>query len=131
MKIELRLTEIVAFLRDCYNVNIELKYVEKNKIKVKYLISADITIKDIDNDIVTIIYEVNGVASLLAKGVNLFFGKKIDEMPIEWNSKTNEVIINLKEIEELKALLKFFQTTDILLLKDSILVQLNTRSTTE
>lgn len=131
MKFEVQLTEVVAFLKSCYNVNVGLKNVEEGKIEVKYLVTADLTIKDLKDDIVTIIYEVNGVVDLLVKGANFFLGKKIDEMPFEWNPKTSEVIVNLNEIEPLANLLKYFQITDIPFVNDNIVVLLNTRLTND
>ena len=129
MKIEVQLAEVVAFLKNCYNVNIGLKNTEEGKIEVKYLITSDLTIKDLKDDVLTIIYKVNGLVDLLAMGTNLFLGKKFEGMPFEWNPKTNEIIVSLREIEELKHLLKYFHTTDIRFLEDSIVVLLKTRST--
>ncbi len=127
MKIEIQLTEVEAFLKNCYNVNVKLKSVEKGKIEVKYLVTADLTIKDLVDDIVTIIYDVNGVVDLLAKGANLFLGKKIEELPFEWNPKTSEVIVNLKEIKAFENFLKYFHVTDIHFVDGNIVVLLNTR----
>lgn len=129
MKFEVQLTEVVSFLKNCYNVNVGLKNVEKGKIEVKYFISADLTIKDVTNDVVTLNYKVNGFVDLLAKGLNLFLGKKLDKMPFKWNPKTSEVIVNLKEIDALKYYLKYFHTTDILFVEDNIVVLLNARLT--
>lgn len=127
MKIEVKLNEVEAFLKNCYNVNVILKNVEKGKIEVKYLVTADLSIKNLDDDIVTIIYKVNGIVDLLAKGANLFLGKKFDEMPFEWDPKTSEVIVNLKEIKAFENFLKYFHVTDIHFVDDNIVVQLNTR----
>lgn len=131
MKIELPLTEVEAFIKSCYNVNVGLKNIEEGKIEVKYLVTADLTIKHLKDDIVTIIYEVNGIVDLLAKGANLFLGKKFDEMPFEWNPKTSEVIVNLREIEEFNHLLNYFHVKNIRFIEDNIEVLLFTRSTIE
>jgi hypothetical protein len=131
MKIEVPLTEIVSFLKNCYNINVGLENIEEGKLKVNYLVSADLTIKKLDDDIITIFYDVCGIVDFLSKGVNLFLGKKFDDMPFEWNPKTSEIIVNLREIEDLKHLLKYFITTDIRFQEKSIVVQLSTRSTKE
>jgi hypothetical protein len=121
----------MAFIKNCYNVNIGLKNIEEGKIEVKYLISADLRIKELKDDVVTIIYEVNGVVDLLAMGAKLLLGKKLDKMPFKWNPEANEVIVNLRDIDEFKGLLKFFQTTDIHFHKDSIAVLLSIKPTIE
>jgi hypothetical protein len=131
MKIEVQLTEVMAFLKNFNNANIGLKYIEEGKIEVKYLISADLTIKDLSNDVVTIGYKANGVVDLLAMGVNFFLGRKLDKMPFEWKPKESEVIINLKDIEAFKNFLKYFYVTDILFVEDYIIVLLSTRLTIE
>jgi hypothetical protein len=131
MKIEIRLDEVVAFLKNYYNINLDLKTSEEGKVEVKYLITAYLSVKDLADDVVTISYKVNGVVDLLAKGANLFLGKKIEEMPFEWNPKTSEVIVNLREIDEFKRLLKYFQTTNISFVKDNIVALLTIRSSTD
>jgi hypothetical protein len=131
MKIEVKLTEVEAFIMSCYNVNVGLKNIEEGKIEVKYLATADLTIKHLKDDIVTIVYEVNGIVDLLAKGANFFLSKKFDKMPFEWYPKTSEVIVDLRKVEEFNHLLNYFHVNDIRIVEGNIVVILNTRLTIE
>jgi len=57
-----------------------------------------LTIKEIRKDEVIFQYEVNDFVDLIAKGAHFLLGKKIDDTPIKWNSKTSEVVVDLKKI---------------------------------
>ena len=130
MRLEIPLKEVQEFLNNYYNIDIGLKNIEENKIEANYFVPLVLTIKEVKEDIVVFQYEVNGFVNLLAKGAHFLLGKKPDNVPIEWNSKTKEVTIDLKKIQELRNFLKFVYISELHFVNDNILLVLYARDKT-
>ena len=113
MKIEIPITEVQEFLSNYYNINVALKNIGEDKIEANYLVSLILTIKEVRKDEVTFQYEVNGLVDLLAKGAHCLLGKKMDDSPIEWDSKTSEVVVDLKKVQALSDFLKVYFISEL------------------
>lgn len=125
MKIEIPITEVQEFLSNYYNINVALKNIGEDKIEANYLVSLILTIKEVRKDEVTFQYEVNGLVDLLAKGAHFFLGKKMDDLPIEWDSKTSEVVVDLKKVQALSDFLKVCFISELHFVNENIVLLLN------
>src|ERR1035437_3726372 len=113
MKIEIPITEVQEFLSNSYNIKVGLKNIGEDKIEANYLVSLILTIKEVRKDEIVFHYEVNGLVNLLAKGAHFLLGRKLDDTPIEWDSKTSEVIVDLKKVQALSDFLKVYFISEI------------------
>ena len=125
MKIEIPITEVQEFLSNYYNINVALKNIGEDKIEANYLVSLILTIKEVRKDEVTFQYEVNGLVDLLAKGAHFLLGKKMDDSPIEWDSKTSEVVVDLKKVQALSDFLKVCFISELHFVNENIVLLLN------
>src|ERR1035437_8583442 len=130
MRLEIPLKEVQEFLSNYYNINVGLKNIEENKIKATYFDSIVLIIKEVKDDEVLFYYEVDGLVDLIAKVAHFFLEKKLDNIPIEWDSKTREVTIDLKKIQELSEFLKFVYISELHFVNDNILLILYARDKT-
>lgn len=126
MRIEISLTEVQDFLSNYYNIKVELKNIGEDKIEANYLVSLVLTIKEVRKDEILFQYEVNGLVDLLAKGAHFLLEKKLDDTPIEWDSKTNEVLVDFKKIQALRDFLKVFYISKLSFVNQDIVLILNT-----
>jgi hypothetical protein len=62
---------------------------------------------------------------LLAKGAHFLLRKKIDDTPIEWDSKKSEVVIDLKKVQSLSDFLKVYFISELHFVKENIVLILN------
>jgi len=131
MKLEIPITEIHDFLSKSYNIKVGLKNIGKDKIEANYLVSLILTIKEVRKYEVIFQYEVNGFVDLLAKGAHFLLEKKMDDTPIDWNSKTSEVVVDLKKIQALSELLNVYFISELHFVKNDIVLTLNTISNIE
>lgn len=131
MKIEIPITEVHDFLSKSYNIKVGLKNIGEDKIEANYFVSLILTIKKIRKYEVIFQYEVNGFVDLLAKGAHFLLEKKIDDTPIEWNSKTSEVVIDLKKIQAFSELLNVYFISELHFVNNDIVLTLNTISNIE
>jgi hypothetical protein len=131
MKIEIPITEVQEFLSNSYNIKVGLKNIGEDRIEANYLVSLVFTIKEVRKDEVVFHYEVNGLVDLLAKGAHFLLEKKIDDTPIEWNSKINEVVFDLKKVRALNDFLKVFFISELRFVNESIVLVFNIKSITE
>ena len=132
MKIEIPITEVQELLSNYYNINVGLKNIGEDKIEAnKYLVSLILTIKEVRKDEVIFQYKVNGFVDLLAKGAHFLLRKKIDDTPIEWDSKTSEVVVDLKKVQALSDFLKVFFISELSFVNENIAMVLNIKSITE
>ena len=127
MRLEIPLKEVQEFLSNYYNINVVLKNIEENKIKATYFDSIVLIIKEVKEDEVLFYYEVDGLVDLIAKVAHFFLEKKLDNIPIEWDSKTREVTIYFKKIQELSNFLKFVYISELHFVNDNILLVLYAR----
>jgi len=125
MKIEIPITEVQELLSNSYHIKVGLKNIGEDKIEANYLVSSILTIKEVRKDEVVFHYEVNGLVYLLAKGAHFLLGKKLDDTPIEWNSKTSEVVIDLKKVQALSDFFKIYFISELRFVNDDIVFILN------
>ena len=128
MKFEISLTEVQDFLASFYGKKVGLKYIEEDKIEVDYYASIVLTIKEVRDDAVVFHYKVNSLVELLAK---IIMGKNLNDSPIEWNSKTNEVIFYLNKVEALSHFLLTFCISSVSFVNENIVLVLNAKSKNE
>lgn len=121
MRLEIPIKEVQEFLSDHYKINIALKNIEESKIEATYIDSVVLIIKEVKEDVVFINYEVDGLAVIAAKVAHFFLKKKLDNIPVEWDAKTNEVTIDLKKIPKLGELLRFVYVSELHFVNDNIL----------
>lgn len=126
MKIEIPITEVQDFLSNSYNINVGLKNIGEDRIEANYLVSLILTIKEVRKDEVVFQYEVNSIVDLLAKGAHFLLGKKLDDAPIEWDSKTSEVVVDLKKVQALSDFLKVYFISELHFVNEDIVLILNT-----
>jgi len=126
MKIEIPITEVQEFLSDTYNIKVGLKNIGEDKIKATYFVSLVFTIKEVSKDEVVFHYEVNSLVALLAKGAHFLLGKKLDDTPVEWDSKTSEVVVDLKKVQALRDFLKVYFISELHFVNENIVFILNT-----
>ena len=126
MKIEIPITEVQEFLSDTYNIKVGLKNIGEDKIKATYFVSLVFTIKEVSKDEVVFHYEVNSLVALLAKGAHFLLGKKLDDTPVEWDSKTCEVVVDLKKVQALSDFLKVYFISELHFVNENIVFILNT-----
>lgn len=131
MKIEIPITEVHDFLSKSYNIKVGLKNIGEDKIEANYLVSLILTIKEVRKDEVIFQYKVNGFVDLLAKGAHFLLEKKIDDTPIEWNSKTSEVVVDFKKIQAFSDLLKIYFISELHFVNNDIVFTLKTISNIE
>jgi len=126
MKIEIPITEVQEFLSDTYNIKVGLKNIGEDKIKATYYVSLVFTIKEVGKDEVVIHYEVNSFVALLAKGAHFLLGKKLEDTPVEWDSKTSDVVVDLKKVRALSDFLKIYFISELHFVNENIVFILNT-----
>jgi uncharacterized protein YijF (DUF1287 family) len=87
-------------------------------------------IKEVREDKVLFYYEVDGLVDLIAKVAHFFLKKKLENMPIEWDTRKREVTVDFKRIQELSELLKFFYISELHFVNENILLVLYARDKT-
>lgn len=127
MQLEIHLSEVQQFLSNQYHIDIDLKNIEVNKIEATYIDSVDLIIDEVKEDVVLLHYEANGLATLVTKIAHLILEKKLDNTPIEWDSKKKKLKIDLNKFTELNAFLEFVSISDIRFIKDSIVLVMYAR----
>jgi len=53
--------------------------------------------------------------------------KKLENIPIEWNTSAKEVVVDLKKIKSLNELLKFLFISELRFVNETILLELNAK----
>jgi len=127
MRLEIPLSEVQQFLSNQYHINIDLKYIEENKIEAKYIDSVVLIIDEVKDNVVLFHYEVDGLAKIVTKIAHLFLEKKLDNTPIEWGSKKKELKIDLNKFTELDTFLKFVSISELHFIEDSIVLKMFAR----
>ena len=127
MQLILPLSEVQQFLSNQYNIDIHLRNIELNKIEATYIDSVVLIIKEIKEEVILIDYEVDGLATIVTKLAHFFLEKKLSNTPIEWNSKNEEVKIDLNKITELNGFLKFVCISEMRFINDTIMLEMYVR----
>jgi hypothetical protein len=127
MWLEIPLSEVQQFLSNQYQIDIDLKNIEEDKIEATYIDSVVLIINEVKEDVVLCHYEADGLASIVTKVAHFFLEKKLDKTPIEWDSKNEELKIDLNKITELNTFLKFICISEIHFIKDKIVLQMYAR----
>ena len=130
MQLEIPLSEIQQFLSTQFQIDIDLKNIEENKIEATYIDSVVLIINEVKRDVVLFHYEVDGLASIVTKIAQLFLKKKLDKTPIEWDSKNKGLKIDFNKVTELNTFLKFVSISEIHFIKDSIVLEMYERGKT-
>ena len=92
MRLEIPLSEVQQFLSNQYQIDIDLKNIEENKIEATYIDSVVLIINEVKKDVVLFHYEVDGLASILTKVAHLFLEKKLDRNLITLKFLSHEKI---------------------------------------
>jgi len=130
MRLEIPLSEVQQFLSSQYNIDIDLKNIEENKIEVTYIDSVVVIINEVKEDVVFLHYEADGLATILTKIAHFFLKKKLDKTPVEWDSKNKELKVDLNEITELNKFLVIVSISEIHFKNDSIVLEMYVRDKT-
>jgi hypothetical protein len=125
MKFEISLIEVQEFLASCYDKKIGLKYIKEDTIEVNYYASILLTIKEVKADEIVFQYQMNGLVELLAE---FLIGKKLDDSPIEWDSKSDEVIFYLSKVEALSNFLITFSIISVSFVDENLVLVLQAKS---
>ena len=128
MNIEISIKEIQVFLNDFYNIDVELKNVEDDKIKVTYFGSIYMSVKEVKEDSIMFKYEINDFLNIVAQGAHFFQKKQLEIDAIQWNSRTKEIAVDLKKVKELNHFLKFVYISDLSFGNGNVLLVLNMRN---
>lgn len=127
MKLEIHLNEVRIFLSNYYQIDIGLEYIGENKIKINYFVPFVLSIKEVKADEVIFNYEINVLANILVKSAHLLLKKKLENIPIEWDSKAREVVVDLKKIKSLNEFIKFLFISELRFVNETILLELNAK----
>ncbi len=127
MQLVILLSEVKQFLSKQYNLDVDLKNIDVNKIEAKYIDTIDLIIKEVKEEVVLIHYEVDGLATIVTKVAHFFLKQKLKNSPIEWDSKNEQVKIDLNKITELNGFLKFVYISEIYFIKDTIVLEMYER----
>jgi hypothetical protein len=130
MQLVIPLPEVQQFINKQINFSIALKNIEENKIEAKYIDSVVLIIKEVKDNVVLFSYEVDGLATLVTKIAHLFMKKKLDNTPIEWDSKNKELRIDLNKYTELNNFLELVYISKIHFISDSIVLEMFARGET-
>jgi uncharacterized protein YijF (DUF1287 family) len=123
MKLEVPFKDIHLFLSNNYHIAVDIKNITKDKIKVTYFVSLILTIKKVTADEVVFQYESNVFVNAAVKLVHSVMRKKLEHLPLVWNSKTREIIIDLKKIKELDEFLKQSSISELSFIHETILLE--------
>lgn len=127
MKLEIPLSEVQQFISNQYKINVDLKNIEINKIEATYIDSVVLVKDEVKDNLISFHYEVDGLATFVTKIAHLFLGKKLENTPIDWDSKKRELKIDLKKFTELDSFLEFVSISELLFIKDAIVLKLAVR----
>jgi hypothetical protein len=128
MQLEIPLSEVQQILCNQFQIEIDLKNIEENKIEATYIDSVVIIIIEVKEEVVYFHYEANGLANIVTKIAHFFLKKKLDKTPLEWDSKNETLKIDLNKITELNAFLKLISISQIQFIKDNIVLEMHMRA---
>lgn len=112
MKLELPLFEIEEYIKNCYNLDVKITFVEVNKIEVDYLFKIGVIIKEVKDYSVLLGYELNWAANMLAKSAKFMTNDSLDKSILQWDTSKKEIKLNLIKISALDDILRVFRITE-------------------
>ncbi len=127
MKLEIPFRELTEFLRNYYDINISFKNLPENKIRVEYLFSFILTVREVQENEIILTYDSGAFTDLIAKSIHFLKKKKLQTALIEWNAETREISVDLKRIPQLSEYLKFLYISDFRFESEKILILANTK----
>jgi hypothetical protein len=130
MRLEIPLSEVQQFISNQYKINVDLKNIEVNKIEATYIDSVVLILDEVKEDVISLHYEVDGLATIVTKIAHLFLGKKLDKTPIEWDSKNKELKIDLNKFTHLDEFLEVVSISELHFIKDAIVLEMYPRGKT-
>lgn len=130
MKLVIPITEVQQYVSSQYKIDVELENIKINSIKATYIDSVVLIMEGIKENVIIIHYEADGLANIASKVAHFFLDKKLNNTPIDWDSKNKNVIIDLNKMPQLKDFFKFIQLSDIQFIDDAIVLVMHARDTT-
>ena len=127
MRLDITLTEVHYYLRNHFQLDIGLRNIEINKVKVTKIESVVLSIKEVKGEVMLFQYEVDWIAGLMVHVAHYFLRKKLSGIPVEWDSTRKEIKIDLNKIPELSVLLKVVQVTELRFEDDAIVLIFNAK----
>ena len=124
MRLEIPLSEVQQFLSKQYNIDIDLKNIEVNKIELTYIDSIVLIIDKVKDNVFFFDYEVDGLATIITKAAHFFLEKKLDKTHIEWEPKNRKLKIDLNKFPELNTFLMLVTISKIYFINDSIVLEM-------
>ncbi len=79
------------------------------------------------DEIILIHYEVDGLAHIASKFAHFFLDKKLDNSPVEWDAKNEEIRIDLSKIVQLNAFLKIICISEIQVTNNAVVLEMYVR----
>lgn len=128
MRIEIPIKEVQEFINSYYHIDVSLKNVKQDKLKVTYFGSVFLSIKEVKEDKILFLYELNEIIEFIAEGALFFKKKQLDIDSIEWNTRKNEVTVDLKKIKQLSEFLKHLYLSEMRFENENVLLVLNIRN---
>lgn len=128
MKLEISLTEVQEFLASSFDKKVGLKYIKEDTIEIDYYASIVLKIKEVKADEIVFQYQANGLVDLLALGAKIFIGKKLEDLPVEWDAKTDEIFFYLYKVEALSNFLMTFNIFSVSIVNEVVVLELHAKS---
>ena len=127
MKLEIPLSEVRQFLSNQYQIDIDLQNIGENKIKVTYIVSVVLILKEVKEDVILFGYEVHWLTRIWTKMAHFYLMKELNKKHIEWDSKLRELKIDVNKFTELNGFLKFISISEIHFVNEVIVLKLDVK----
>jgi hypothetical protein len=128
MKLEIPYSNIQEYVNIRYGRNIRIKKSEVDTIRIRYFISFILTIEEVKPDEVIFLYKANVIVNLFLKSIRFLLKNKLENTPIKWDSRTREVIIDLKKVKELNEFLKLSYISEMHFADEATIVIIEIKS---
>lgn len=124
MKLEISLAEVQQFKRSQFEIDVDLKNIEENKIEATYIDSVVLIIDEVKENVSQFHYEADGLAKAVTTIAHFFLEKKLDKTPIEWDSKNRTLEIDLNKIPELSKFLTFVSISELSFTNETVVLEM-------
>lgn len=125
MKIHLSFTDIEEYVKVCYNINVKINFIEKNKIFINYFFNIDIMVKEVRDYSILLGYDLNWAANMLAKSAKFMTNDSLDENILQWDTTKKEIKLNLMKISALDDFLSVFRITEFSFEDNLLIIELS------